>query len=724
MALVCGRLLFLLLLMVGWKNATLACIISWFGTLRKIVQRIASLSGAEFHPQDLGIIVNPIADHILLGILPEYLLYIGLRYPLFGFAVHFAGMSGTFSTTFEHQLLLDTIDKLRAFGLSRYVDIPEIIVCGEQSSGKSATMEALSGFAFPTKDNFCTRFATEVVLRRHIEEKIKISITPSPEASKDHRSVLENFRVSVTAVDQDLGSIIDQAKTTMGISDSKVFSTDILRIEITGPSQPHLTLVDLPGIFRAGNREQSLQDSHTVRKLVRSYMEKPRSIILTVVSAKSDFNLQEATELARELDPQGSRTLGLITKPDTLDPGSNSESAFVNLACNKDVEFRLGWHVVRNRSYEARNTSLAERHEAETSFFRTGIWTNVDPKIVGVDNLRQRLSDVLRNQIIQELPGLLGDIQARMKDCSQRLEELGDPRDSIVEQRRYLLRISQDFVSLVSASISGLYNDEYFGDPLTNEGQERRLRAVIQNSLTEFERRIRLEGRTLEILEEVNSKKKLESNQISRKDYLEIVRNVMKHSRGCELPGTFNPLIIGHLFKEQCRPWNDLVLKLESDILLAVYRSMESVIEHLAPGESVESLKKLVRRNLKRLKDGLQAKVAELSHAYCYVHPITYNHYLTEQVQDMQERRRKKILEDKLKRAFNISRLKRSVVIDGSFNFVSILENLTENHEADMDKHSASMAADYMQAYYKVTIQCLRETRLTRTVGCPQEVHR
>jgi GTP-binding protein EngB required for normal cell division len=136
-------------------------------------------------------------------------------------------------------------------------------------------------------------------------------------------------------------------RNAIGINgNDKVFSIDILRVEILGPSQPHLTMVDLPGLFLAGNKDQTEEDSQLVESLVLSYMKEPRSIILAVVSAKSDFALQQITRHARAVDPKGTRTLGLITKPDTLDEGSDSEKFFAELAQNKDVEFRLGWHVV------------------------------------------------------------------------------------------------------------------------------------------------------------------------------------------------------------------------------------------------------------------------------------------------------------------------------------------------------------------------------------------
>jgi GTPase SAR1 family protein len=207
--------------------------------------------------------------------------------------------------------LLDVVDNLRSQGISRYIDLPEIVVCGEQSSGKSSILEAISGVRFPSKDNLCTRFATELILRRGPVAPVKIRIVPGLE---EHRSEAEkqkllNFNLSISAEELELGSVIEAAKEAMGINDkTKVFSSDILRLELSGPELPHLTLVDLPGLFQAGSRSQSDADSETVKSLVLRYMRSPRSIILAVVSAKNDFNNQSITRYSREIDPDGVRT--------------------------------------------------------------------------------------------------------------------------------------------------------------------------------------------------------------------------------------------------------------------------------------------------------------------------------------------------------------------------------------------------------------------------------
>lgn len=168
---------------------------------------------------------------------------------------------------------------------------------------------------------------------------------------------LLNFNVFVSAEDLDLGNGIESAKECMGINDdTKVFNSDILRLELSGPEQPHLTLVDLPGLFQAGSGSQSDAGSDTVKSLVLRSMRSPRSIILAVVSAKKDFNNQSITRYSREIGLSGVRTLGLITKPDALDKGSDNES-YIELAQSKEVKSKLGWRVLRNRDYTTRNSS-------------------------------------------------------------------------------------------------------------------------------------------------------------------------------------------------------------------------------------------------------------------------------------------------------------------------------------------------------------------------------
>ena len=605
----------------------------------------------------------------------------------------------------DHRDLLDIIDRLRSKGTSRYVDLPEIIVCGDQSAGKSSVLEAISGMSFPTKDNLCTRFATELVLRRDINAGVNVSIIPGPERSADERERISQFHLDIDMTEPNLGTVVDRAKDVMGLSDTKVFSTDTLRVELRGPSQPHLTMVDLPGLFRAGNKDQSVDDAKMVRKMVHGYMKQQGSIILAVVSAKSDFALQDVTESARGLDPEGMRTLGLITKPDYLDAGSDSEASYLKLAQNNDVVFRLGWHVLKNRSYDKRDATSAERDEAEEKFFATGTWASMDPMYVGVKSLRLRLSNVLKDQILRQLPKLLQDVESGISDCRARLDRLGASRSTFEEQRRYLLRASQDFSVLMKAAIDGVYNDPFFGNARTARGYQKRLRAVVQNILTEFRQDMQRKGETRVIIE---TDQMLTRGQISRSAYIREVKDLMSRSRGCELPGTFNPLIIGELFTEQCTPWRGIALGAKNTILQAVHQTIQAILDHTAANETADNILGMINGSIEKIKVGLDEKVIELLDPHYNGHPITYNHYLTDNVQKAQAERRRRSIQETLNGFGDDDR--------GYRDLSKLLPLLEKRSEADMERYASDLAVDYMQAYYKVSVDssflCITTLRL------------
>lgn len=294
---------------------------------------------------------------------------------------------------------LDAIDSLRSEGASHYVSLPQLIVCGDQSSGKSSVLEAISGIPFPTNNSLCTRFATELILRRTSTVDLSISIVPSRNRSAAEHRRLSEFRKSLTNFDE-LPILIEKAKELMGISTtSSAFSNDILRVVMSGPTQQQLTIVDLPGLIHSATELQTSADVALVKSMVESYMANPRSIILAVVSAKNHYANQIVIKLAKDIDSKGHRTLGIITKPDTLPVGSKMEVACANLARNQVIEFRLGWHVLRNRDYKTTNTSMEARDIAEEQFFSQGLWRDFPRNLVGVSSLRARLSQVLLQQI-------------------------------------------------------------------------------------------------------------------------------------------------------------------------------------------------------------------------------------------------------------------------------------------------------------------------------------
>ena len=211
--------------------------------------------------------------------------------------------------------------------------------------------------------NSGTRFATEVILRRSDELSIAVSIGPGIGRPSDERH--KDFAKLVKSKDE-FPAIFESAQAAMGLTrHGKAFSDDILRIEIKGPTYPQLTIVDLPGLIHTETKNQTTEDVALVSQLVMNYMMSPKSIILAVVSAKNDIANQIVLQKTRGIDREGLRTLGIITKPDQLHPGSKGEEAFLELARNEEVKFKLGWHVVKNQDLGIGDCNAEDRDKEE-----------------------------------------------------------------------------------------------------------------------------------------------------------------------------------------------------------------------------------------------------------------------------------------------------------------------------------------------------------------------
>ncbi|KAF7516649.1 hypothetical protein PCG10_002038 [Penicillium crustosum] len=579
--------------------------------------------------------------------------------------------------TQEQLELLNSIDTLQSQGISHYVSLPQIIVCGDQSSGKSSVLEAISGVSFPVKSSLCTRFPTELVLRKNSQVGVRVSIVPHQSRSEAEQHSLSSFCEQLDGFDG-LANLIENAKAAIGISThGKAFSNDLLRVEVSGPDRPHLTIVDLPGLIHSETRQQSAADVQLVQDVVQSYMSEPRSVILAVVSAKNDFANQIVLRLAREADPSGNRTLGVISKPDMLVPGSESEASFVSLAKNQDVEFRLGWHGDLPRS------------------------------LVGVDSLRPRLSSLLLGQIAGELPSLINEINTKINTCRLQLQKLRDPRATLDEQRSYLLHISQAFQSLVKAAVDGTYNEPFFGDAKTDDGYQKRIRAVIQNLNQKFTDNISLRGHFRHVLES-EEPRSISKRQVllKREEYVQQIGTLLKKTRGRELPGTFNPLIVKDLFQEQCGPWEEITRVHISASWKAVREFLHRAISYMADEVTSKALfEKVILPALENVRDTLEKGSEEFLRPHQRGHPITYNHYFTETLQKTRADRQKESLRKALQSYFGVDTLSTSENYGESINLQGLLNSLVQTTIPDMTRFASEEALDCMLAYYKVALK-------------------
>lgn len=142
----------------------------------------------------------------------------------------------------DERRLLDVVDKLRRTGLHGTIELPQLVVCGDQSSGKSSLLEAITEIPFPRKANLCTRFGTEIVLRREGKTTVTVKIVPGRNRSDADKKKLSAFTRALLDV-RHLPDVIDAATQEMGLGKigvTRAFTRDILSITICGPDRPQL----------------------------------------------------------------------------------------------------------------------------------------------------------------------------------------------------------------------------------------------------------------------------------------------------------------------------------------------------------------------------------------------------------------------------------------------------------------------------------------------------
>lgn len=194
------------------------------------------------------------------------------------------------------------------------------------------------------------------------------------------------------------------------------FSNDVLCLEISGPDQQHLSVIDVPGIFKSTTEGLTTKMYiQLVRSMVKGYMDNPRSIMLAVVPANVDLATQEILELAKESDPHGDRTLGVLTKPDLVDKGA--ESGVLDILRGRARRMKLDWHVIRNPGQKELNDATIDRSSLEETFFRVSEpWNSVDKEKTGISALRVRLKEV-HSTLVKKVSPRVSDLPIGVDGC-------------------------------------------------------------------------------------------------------------------------------------------------------------------------------------------------------------------------------------------------------------------------------------------------------------------
>ncbi|KIL92968.1 hypothetical protein FAVG1_04149 [Fusarium avenaceum] len=505
----------------------------------------------------------------------------------------------------EQRGLLDLIDKLQ-FAQLDDVKLPQIVVVGDQSAGKSSVLEALTGTPFPREAGACTRFATEIRMRRAKETKLKVSIIPDKTRPYNEQARLLQYGGDVDG-DTPFDAMMRDATELIAPRSvpGRFAARDILVVEKSGPDMPLLTLVDLPGLVRVANRDQSESDIQTIEVLSERYMKSPRTIILAVIGGNNDYVQAPILKKARHFDPKGSRTIGVLTKPDMTER-IGLEEKFIELVTNKDKEnnFKLGWYVLLNPGPGEEWQTPEDRARKEAEFFARGKWATLPPEMWGVGALRAKLSTQLQRHIGKHVKTLRRQIQQALEGCEGQLKAMGVGKDTPEEMRFQMGELFTASNNLVTPAVNGNYKnpfgERFFARQSSPKGTpSQKLRARIRDESERFARRFRQHGRKVTFQNDQptgganGTNGATEDNGLpaagtvgdrSKKDFAEFeVEPLLRQIRGNELPLDSNPRAPYILFQDYSRNWPVLAQEYKDNVGVICNEFLADVIDHVWP---------------------------------------------------------------------------------------------------------------------------------------------
>lgn len=189
--------------------------------------------------------------------------------------------------------------------------------------------------------------------------------------------------------------------------------------------------------------------------MAKRYCTEERTIILAVIPANADMATSQGLDLARKWDPEGTRTLGVITKIDIMDRGTDASAMIMN----REIPLKLGYVGIKNRSQEDINNKVvvSVALNKEDEYFKGHpIYRNLDTRYLGTRSLTKRLTEVLEKNINKHLRSILNEVNEKAKECEAVIKSLGDPLPKDGKEKIHLIwKILTQFTERYIGEIKG-----------------------------------------------------------------------------------------------------------------------------------------------------------------------------------------------------------------------------------------------------------------------------
>ncbi|KAI0132578.1 interferon-induced GTP-binding protein Mx1 [Xylariales sp. AK1849] len=592
---------------------------------------------------------------------------------------------------------LTKVDKLREL-IGTRISLPQLVVVGDQSSGKSSVLEGITGFAFPRAAELCTRYCTQITCRREEQRSITITILPNEDVDPVERANMQKFHETLNEITHDnLGGIFKKANEAMGLRSGAstgkseeaarpAFSENILKIEICGPDQEHFTVIDVPGIFRRETAGLTTEhDIELVRKMVQNCMKNERTIILAIIPSNVDPATQEILKLAKKFDPNMTRTMGVLTKPD-LNIERTTQKIAIDLVTGKRSDLTLGYYIVKNRGSDDVNKTLQQGQQDEQQFFAREPWSDLrSTGRAGITALKTRVRELLTELLKKEFPKLKLEVARELSDLRHHRDEMGISRSSPHAQRAFLSSMCDRFQAITQNGLNADYtsNDSLFKD------QSLRLITQIAEWNEVFSTNVWKKGHTRPFATKsggsVSHKESTEDGQLlgpqqdsdeakspssnsrvsdagaselvsspydeelgdilelsgssyipssGSQDIMSYIGSVYDDSRGLDL-GTFGGKLLATMFKEQSQNWETMALDYVSQSILVVHHFIRRTLCTVCPDEHVrqelwnDHLLEALRKAYSRAMDHTRFLLTIERQG----RPYTLNHYFNDNLQ-------------------------------------------------------------------------------------------
>ncbi|KAK2053608.1 vacuolar sorting protein VPS1, partial [Colletotrichum caudatum] len=536
------------------------------------------------------------------------------------------------------RVLFDAIDQLQSCGVSQEVAIPQLVIVGGQSTGKSSLLQSLTDIPFPVGTGCCTRFATRIVSRRTAPgstNAVKITIVdpevtdvfdyPSNDSYKDYLYTSDRLGVD------EFKEIMDEISTKyMGIRRgqgvlAKNFATQVLRIELSGPTRSHFSILDVPGIFSYAH-DVNDHEEDGVKLMVEEYMKQPANIVICVAAATADLSTQGIFKMAANLVDK-KRLVGVFTKCDRLENPTEVIEIASGRGKDSGKSMQDGWFVVRNRS-EVDGDDFDVK-EAEKNLFSQPPWDKIRENRRGSIMLQKHLGNLLCVQIRGNFPAIQESVRKLLSEAKESRRELGDARQTHSLRQQYIRSVIERYHSVAvmtlespgslfeeALRVRGLVREanESFTEEMQTRGHTHLFENTGTDPMTQLTEAVsyysaRLAGHapapnatehgnpepvaTPPLTPPTKRHTRLDKPKgipQLRKPLAELIRDQLRIWQTTELPGLVNTDVIKILFKKQSENWQQIAENHIENIANDIEVASNAILEDVCSPHSCSSI--------------------------------------------------------------------------------------------------------------------------------------